>query len=122
MSLASPSSVRSLRSLSTEHSMAGFALVIEIFACGAFLLVVGTDTAELWSAPDSLKIEQNEDIYVSEFRTEQLIITSTHPSYTGYNRYPDDKWIPFGPIFHLELLNQVITSIFRSIAPISIAI
>ena len=48
--------------------------------------------------------------YGPKFRTEQLIITSTHPNYTGYNRYPDGKWIPFGPIFHLELLNQVITS------------
>jgi len=45
-----------------------------------------------------------------KFRTEQLTITSTHPSPTGYVRYGDGKWIPFGPIFHLELLNQVITS------------
>ena len=67
--------------------MAGFALVIEIFLCGAFLLVARTDAIEPWSAPDSLKIEQNEDIYVSEFRPEQLIIISTHPSYTGYNRH-----------------------------------
>ena len=54
--------------------------------------------------------------YGPEFRTEQLIITSTYPSPTGYARYGDEKWIPFGPIFHLELLNQVITSarfIFR---------
>ena len=98
--------------------MAVFALVIEIFACGAFLLLVGTDAVEPWSAPDSLKIEENEEIHVSEFRTEQLIIRSTHPSYTGYQRYPDGKWIPFGPIFHLELLNQVIASITRCIAPI----
>ena len=41
---------------------------------------------------------------------------STHLSYTGYNRYSDGQWIPFGPIFHLELLNQVITSIIRCIA------
>lgn len=40
-------------------------------------------------------------------RLEQLIITSTHPTPTGYHRYGDSKWIPFGPIFHLELLNQV---------------
>jgi len=45
-----------------------------------------------------------------KFRTEQLIITSTHPSPTGRVRHRDGKWIPFGPIFHLELLNQVITS------------
>ena len=98
--------------------MAGFALVIEIFVCGAFLPLAGTDAVEPWSAPDSLKIEQNEEIHVSEFRTEQLIIRSTHPSYTDYQRYPDGKWIPFGPIFHLELLNQVIASITRCIAPI----
>ena len=48
--------------------------------------------------------------YGPEFRTEQLIIRSTHPSPTGYFRYGDAKWIPFGPIFHLELLNQVIIS------------
>ena len=47
--------------------------------------------------------------YGPEFRTEQLIIRSTHPSPTGYFRYGDGKWIPFGPIFRLELLNQVIT-------------
>ena len=40
-------------------------------------------------------------------RKEQLIITATHPTPTGYHRYGDGKWIPFGPIFHLELLNQV---------------
>ena len=45
-----------------------------------------------------------------KFRTEKLSITSTYPSPTGYARYGDGKWIPFGPIFHLELLNQVITS------------
>ena len=48
--------------------------------------------------------------YGPEFRTEQLIISSTHPSPTGYSRYGDGKWIPFGPIFHVELLNQVNTS------------
>ena len=48
--------------------------------------------------------------YGPKFRTEQLTITSTHPSPTGYVRYFDGKWIPFGPIFHLELLTQVITS------------
>ena len=88
--------------------MGGFALVIELFICGAFLLFAGTDTEELWSAPGSMKIEQNEGVYDSQFRKEQLVITSTHPSYTGYHRNPDEKWIPFGLIFHLELLNQVI--------------
>ena len=53
--------------------------------------------------------------YGPQFRTEKLIITSTYPSPTGYFRYGDRKWIPFGHIFHLELLNQVITSA-RSIA------
>jgi len=99
-------------SLSTERDMAGFAPIIEIFASGAFFRVVGTNTVELWSTPHSL---HNEGICDSKFRREQLIITSTHPSYTGYYRYPDDKWIPFGPIFHLELLNQVMTSTLDSL-------
>ena len=42
------------------------------------------------------------------YRTEQLIIRPRHPVPTGYHRYGDGKWIPFGPIFHLDLLNQVI--------------
>ena len=41
------------------------------------------------------------------YRTEQLIIRPRHPVPTGYHRYGDGKWIPFGPIFHLDLLNQV---------------
>lgn len=38
----------------------------------------------------------------------RLSIQSTHPSPAGYHRYSDEKWIPFGPIFHLELLNQAL--------------
>ena len=45
-----------------------------------------------------------------KFRTEQLTITATHPRPAGYDRYGDGKWIPFGPVFHLDLLNQVIFS------------
>ncbi|XP_078383034.1 NPC intracellular cholesterol transporter 1-like [Oculina patagonica] len=82
--------------------MGRFALVAEILICGVFFLFVTTDTARLWSAPHGTKL------YDSKFRKEQLIITSTHPKNTGYHRFPDDKWIPFGPIFHLELLNQAL--------------
>lgn len=88
--------------------MGRFVLVAEILICGVFLLFVTTDTARLWAtdtAPDVMKL------YDSKFRKEQLVITSTHPQNTGYHRFPDDKWIPFGPIFHLELLNQVIVLI-----------
>ena len=53
-------------------------------------------------APHGMKLDD------SKFRKEQLIIKSTHPTSTGYHRFGDEKWIPFGPIFHLELLNQVI--------------
>lgn len=38
----------------------------------------------------------------------RLSIQSTYPSSAGYYRYQDEKWIPFGPIFHLELLNQAL--------------
>lgn len=38
----------------------------------------------------------------------RVTANSTYPqNHTGYHRYPDDKFIPFGPIFHLDLLNQV---------------
>ena len=44
------------------------------------------------------------------YRLEKLIIT-VNPDYpqkhTGYHQYPDSKFIPFGNIFHLDLLNQV---------------
>ena len=48
-------------------------------------------------------------------RLARLTIRSTHPVKTGYRRYPDDKFIPFGPIFHMDLLNQVqsITAVSR---------
>ena len=52
-------------------------------------------------------------------RKERLIIKATHPSPAGYHRYADDKWIPFGPIFHLELLNQVRISTWESPAKLS---
>lgn len=38
----------------------------------------------------------------------RVTANSTYPqNRTGYYRYPDGKFIPFGPIFHLDLLNQV---------------
>ena len=52
-------------------------------------------------------------------RKERLTIKSTHPSPAGYHRYADDKWIPFGPIFHLELLNQVRIPTWESPAKLS---
>jgi len=44
------------------------------------------------------------------YRLEKLIITA-NPNYpqkqTGYKQAPYEKWVPFGHIFHLDLLNQV---------------
>ena len=45
-------------------------------------------------------------------RMEQLVIRPTHPVPTGYHHFGDGKWIPFGPIFHLDLLNKVILDVF----------
>ena len=41
------------------------------------------------------------------FRTEQLIIRPTRNLPGGYHQFPYNNFIPFGPIFHLDLLNQV---------------
>ncbi|XP_068706891.1 NPC intracellular cholesterol transporter 1-like isoform X1 [Montipora foliosa] len=38
----------------------------------------------------------------------RLVIRPTHPVPTGYHRFGDEKWIPFGPIFHLDLLNKAL--------------
>ena len=92
------------------YVMGGCLVVIAVLACGLLRFTVTTDPVELWSAPDSTARKQKE-IFDSKFkpfyRTEQLIITATNPTPTGYNRYGDGKWIPFGPVFHLDLLNQV---------------
>ena len=45
-------------------------------------------------------------------RMERLVIRPTHPVPTGYHHFGDGKWIPFGPIFHLDLLNKVILDVF----------
>ena len=92
------------------YVMAGSLLVVAVLACGLVRFTVTTDPVELWSAPDSVA-RKEKDIFDQKFgpfyRTEQLIIRSTNPTPAGYNRYGDEKWIPFGPIFHLDLLNQV---------------
>ena len=85
-------------------------LVVAVLACGLVRFTVTTDPVELWSAPNSIARKQK-DIFDSKFgpfyRTEQLIIQSVNKTPTGYYRYGDGKFIPFGPIFRLDLLNQV---------------
>ena len=86
-------------------------VVVGALACGLVRFTVTTDPVELWSSPNSMARKQK-DIFDSKFgpfyRTEQLIIRSTFPTPAGYTRYGDSKYIPFGPIFHLDLLNQVL--------------
>ncbi|KAL9963259.1 hypothetical protein ACROYT_G032442 [Oculina patagonica] len=93
------------------YVMGGSLVVVAILACGLIKFTVVTDPVDLWSAPDSTARKQKE-IFDSKFgpfyRTEQLIIRSTHPTPAGYSRYGDGKWIPFGSIFHLDLLNQAL--------------
>ena len=95
--------------------MGGSLLVVAALACGLIRFTVTTDPVELWSAPNS-EARKQKDIFDSKFgpfyRTEQLIIRSTNPTPAGYTRYGDSKFIPFGPIFHLDLLNQVFPIIF----------
>ena len=87
---------------------------VGILAGGLKFYKVTKDPVELWSAPDSTARKQK-DLFDSKFtpfyRTEQLIITA-NPDYpqnhTGYHQHPDEKFIPFGNIFHLDLLNQVL--------------
>ena len=97
--------------------MGGSLLVVAALACGLVRFTVTTDPVELWSAPNSIARKQK-DIFDSKFgpfyRTEQLIIRSTYPTPAGYKRYGDQKFIPFGPIFHLDLLNQVLPIILFS--------
>jgi len=85
------------------------AIIIGILACGLFIFSVTRDHVE--SAPSESESCKEKEIFVSKFipfyRIEQLIIRSTNPEPAGYNRCGDEKWIPFGPIFHLDLLNQV---------------
>ena len=92
------------------YVIVGCILVVGILASGLFYFSVTTDPVELWSAPDSMARKQKE-LFDKKFkpfyRTEQLIISSRNPVPTGYHRYGDQKWVPFGPIFHLDLLNQV---------------
>ncbi|KAK3735159.1 hypothetical protein QZH41_020257, partial [Actinostola sp. cb2023] len=87
---------------------------VGILAGGLKFYKVTKDPVELWSAPDSTARKQK-DLFDSKFtpfyRTEQLIIT-VNPDYpqnhTGYHQHPDGKFIPFGNIFHLDLLNQAL--------------
>ncbi|XP_068736144.1 NPC intracellular cholesterol transporter 1-like isoform X1 [Montipora capricornis] len=86
-------------------------VMVGALACGVMFFTVTTDPVELWSSPNS-EARDEKDIYDSNFnpffRTEQLIIRPKHPIPTGYHRFGDGKWIPFGPIFHLDLLNQAL--------------
>ena len=84
--------------------MARWLNLTEILTCGLLVVAVVTQTVNVWSAADSVG---QDDIFDLKFRTERLIIQSRYPVITGYSHYPDTKWIPFGPIFHLYLLNQV---------------
>ena len=92
------------------YVMGACAVVIGILACGLFYFTVTTDPVELWSAPDSeaRKEKENYDTKFNPFyRTEQLIIRPKHNVPAGYHQYPYSNFVPFGPIFHLDLLNQV---------------
>ena len=90
-------------------------VVVGTLSCGLMFFTVTTDPVELWSSPNS-EARRQKDAYDSKFnpffRTEQLIIRSSNPIPTGYHIYPYETWIPFGPIFHLDLLNQVMESNF----------
>ena len=90
--------------------MGGCAIIIIALACGLVFFTVTTDPVELWSAPNS-EARREKEIYDSKFdpfyRTEQLIIRPTRNVPGGYKQSPYDKFVPFGPIFHLDLLNQV---------------
>ena len=90
-------------------------VVVGALSCGLMFFTVTTDPVELWSSPNS-EAHRQKDVYDSKFnpffRTEQLIIRSSNPVPTGYHNYPYETWIPFRPIFHLDLLNQVMESNF----------
>lgn len=88
-------------------------VLVGILAGGLKFYKVTKNPVELWSAPESTA-RREKDMFDTKFspfyRTEQLIIT-VNPNYpqnnTGYIQSPDRKFIPFGHIFHLDLLNQV---------------
>lgn len=88
--------------------------VIAILCFGTYApgLKVTTDPVELWSSPGS-RARKEKEIFDTKFnpfyRTEQIIVNAK-PGFnlTGYKRYPDDKFIPFGRIFHKELLNEIL--------------
>ena len=88
------------------------ALCLGVYAPG---LKITTDPVELWSAPES-RARKEKDIFDTKFnpfyRTEQIIINAK-PQFnkTGYHQSPDKKFIPFGRIFHKELLNEVVFKI-----------
>lgn len=84
--------------------MGRYLIPFAILACGLFGVAVKTHPVDIWSASNSATDELRDHL---KFRREQLIIQSRYPEKGGYHHYPDDKWIPFGPIFHLYLLNQI---------------
>lgn len=88
-------------------------LFVGILAGGFKFYKVTKNPVDLWSAPGSTARRQKnifDEKFSPFYRTEQLIIT-VNPDYpqnhTGYHQYPDSKFIPFGNVFHLDLLNQV---------------
>ena len=93
--------------------MGASVVVIAIFACGLFFFHVTTDPVELWSSPTS-EARREKDIFDTKFspfyRTEQIIVKSAHPNNTGYKPYGDAPFVPFGPVFHKDLLNKVLLS------------
>jgi len=87
---------------------------VGILAGGLNFYTVTKDPVKLWSAPGSTARTQKNTFdskFTPFYRTEQLIIT-VNPKYpqnrTGYYQAPFDKWVPFGHIFHLDLLNQTL--------------
>ena len=90
----------------------GCLLFVLALSCGLLFFQVTTDPVELWSAANS-RARKEKDTYDTKFapfyRTEQLIIRTTNRGPTGYHPYgtPTTNWVPLGPVFYLDLLNQV---------------
>ena len=64
-------------------------------------------TASCPVPPPPLPTPTLETIFGLSIRTEQLIIRPTRNVPGGYKQFPYNNFVPFGPIFHLDLLNQV---------------
>ena len=84
--------------------MGRYVIPFAILACGLLVVAVEMHPVDISSASNSASDELREHL---KFRREQLVVQSRYPEEAGYHHYPDYKWIPFGPIFHMYLLNQV---------------